>query len=93
MSRHHNKRDSNEAQAVRELRGLGFKVMKITGDIPGTPDLIICKHGRVCLCEWKTKQGRLTADQVLWHDELKAAGVDVLIARSIEDVLQWFGEI
>lgn len=83
-----------QAQIVYELRRFGYLVhhtrpaqnargrwsTPIQG-VPGFPDLICARGGRVLYLELKTTRGRLTADQERWRDTLRAAGQDWRLVR------------
>jgi hypothetical protein len=54
----------------------------------GFPDRFYAKDGRVVLFEWKRPGQRLTPQQLLRHDELRAAGVEVHTVYSIDEANQ-----
>jgi hypothetical protein len=49
--------------------------------VPGFPDLIVARAGRVLYLELKSARGRLSADQERWRDTLQAAGQDWRLVR------------
>lgn len=60
--------DRNHAEIRKFLRDSGVLV-RDTHDIGGGfPDLLICHHGKLALIEVKDKRGKLTHDQVTFHE-------------------------
>lgn len=51
----------------------------------GFPDRFYARAGRVVLIEWKRPQGRITKQQLLRHQELRDAGVEVHIVYSLTE--------
>jgi len=47
----------------------------------GFPDWLAIAEGQVELVEWKSRDGRLTPEQVKYHGSASDAGYEVLIAR------------
>lgn len=58
----------------------GKYLVRQDGD-PGWPDLVMVRGERLLFRELKTDAGRLTADQQLWLDALRAAGQDAGVWR------------
>ena len=59
----------------------------------GTPDLLAISHsGRAAWIETKTPRTGATAEQIQMHDDLRARGQTVMIARAVDDVMEWLGE-
>lgn len=59
----------------------------------GTPDLLAISHsGRSAWIETKTPRTGPTPDQVQAHEDLRARGQTVMIARCVDDVLGWLCE-
>ena len=59
----------------------------------GTPDLLAISHsGRAAWIETKTPRTGGTAEQKAVHEDLRARGQTVMIARAVDDVLGWLGE-
>jgi hypothetical protein len=52
----------------------------------GVPDILIIHASFVYWVELKTMGGRLTTIQQMMHCDLRAAGCDVEVARSLDDV-------
>ena len=59
------------------------KIMKTGRN--GFPDRFYAKDGRVLLVEWKKPGGRLSDQQLLRIDQLRAAGVEVHVCDNLED--------
>lgn len=77
--------------AVRTaLRAAGAKVFDLKG-CGGLPDLLVVHRGKAWPLEVKTKTGKLTADQMRVFAEFAAAGLPVVIVRSVEDALAVIG--
>ncbi len=89
--------DGNHKQIVRELRALGYRVddvhivkklgydIVVTGRMTGTDRI-----GTVRV-EIKTDEGRLTADEMDYHNA-EPYPETLIIAKSTEDVLDWYGK-
>lgn len=85
-----------QAQLVSYLRLAGWTVWEMQlgsqggGSVyctPGIPDLYICRPGRALWLEVKRPvTGKLSKAQVERHAELRAAGQQVHVVRSLEDV-------
>lgn len=64
----------------------------------GAPDLVVSgyhrKLGVICalLVEVKNRNGKLTDDEQRWHSDYPAGG-PLIVARSVDDVLLWFGAL
>jgi hypothetical protein len=63
------------------LSGLGL--------VPGVPDVIAVKAGRVFGLELKTERGRLSAAQRATHEAMRAAGAVVGVAAGLDEALAW----
>jgi len=61
--------------------------LKSMGTKRGWPDFVIVHNGKAFFIELKTAKGRLSDNQKAAHADLMAAGADVSICRSIEDVI------
>ena len=59
----------------------------------GTPDLVALRRGRGIMIEVKRPGGRLTERQRLEHERLRALGIPVTVARSVEDVERFLREV
>lgn len=59
---------------------------------PGTPDVMaVLLDGRVVWVECKYKKGRLSPAQVAMHRDLRQRGHLVIVARSVDDLLEALG--
>ena len=96
------KKDNNHNQIVKELRSLGFDVDDVSA-VPGIYDILVSgqKYPIVvngkgfyrCDCsvrvEIKTPQGVVYPSEIKYYDRQNHKG-SYIIARSTEDVLEWF---
>lgn len=88
--------DANQRAIVSELSVCGLHVTDIHAVGRGAPDLVVVGHRRqtgqteALFVELKTAKGKLTEREIDWHNEFPSDG-PLLIARSAEDVLRWFG--
>lgn len=57
----------------------------------GFPDRFYAKDGRVVLMEWKRLGGRVSPQQFLRHQELRAAGVEVHVVYTIGEANRVLG--
>lgn len=53
---------------------------------PGTPDLFVVERNRHYWIEVKTPGGKVSPIQEAEHAELKRCGMEVVVARSVEDI-------
>ena len=60
---------------------------KMQGQIKGWPDTEVCGDGFTWRIEWKSKTGTLSPDQKRVHEQLRRAGQEVAVCRSIEDAV------
>lgn len=61
-----------------------FQQGMVPKNLRGMPDRIAIKGGRHVWLEFKSPQGKLSSDQELRIEELRAAGAEVLVVRSLE---------
>ena len=54
----------------------------------GSPDLVVGVRGRVLFRELKTEDGRLSPEQVNWHERARAIGLNVDVWRSVEQAVE-----
>lgn len=75
-----------------QAKAAGWFVEKImqTGR-KGFPDRFYAKGGRVVLMEWKRPKGTVYAQQLKRIEELRRAGVEVHIVRSVEEANEILG--
>lgn len=90
--------DLNQPRIVQSLRHMGFHVWHTYEVGFGGPDVVVTgwnnrtERVEALLVEIKAEEGRLTPDEVRWHKEYPEGG-PLIVARSEEDVLRWFGRI
>ena len=83
---------------VQALSYAGWVVMHIpnqstrgrqrwAGLMPGAPDLVAVKHGRVVFLEVKTERGKVSEKQSEVHDLLRLHGMEVRVVRNIDDIM------
>lgn len=60
------RRDASEREVIEALVEGGAKVQQLSG--AGVPDLLVAYRGVIRLVEVKSGGGRLTQEQVAWHD-------------------------
>ncbi len=56
----------------------------------GIPDILACVRGRMIGIEVKTKIGKQSLEQIAWQDRIEKAGGLYLLARSVNDVEDFF---
>lgn len=61
-------------------------VKTITTNKPGTPDIIVCHKGMFIGIEVKSETGKLSRLQKYRLKEIRDAGGETIIARSLSDV-------
>ena len=88
--RHACRRDQNQLEIIQALRGLGWAVYDTSAvasraGLPGFPDLLCVRAGRVVLCEIKHGKAPLTQDEQTFH--LAYAG-ELVILRTIDDCVR-----
>lgn len=59
----------------------------------GTPDILCCYRGLFLAIEVKTQKGRLSPEQRELIQSIENTGGQALVARSIEDVENFFSDI
>jgi hypothetical protein len=82
-------------QVKQYLTMMGWMVaynLQGLGCYPGTPDLTMCKNGRVVQVELKTRRGRQSANQVKYQADWEAAGGEYRVIRSLDDAMEMDGE-
>lgn len=89
-----------QAYLVHELAKLGLFVAEVNYTLgnpsavsrttPGFPDLAIIGMGRVHLWECKSKEGRLSDTQRIFHKKAKDVGYYVPVVRSLDDALNLY---
>ncbi len=82
--------DNNQREIVEALRQAGATVYCAHSVGHGFPDLVIAFREKIILAEVKSKRGKLTRAERLWH---AAWPVPVPILRSIDDALKLLEDI
>lgn len=78
---------NNSGAFVSEYKG---KRSFVKFGASGSPDIVVVKDGIYIGIEVKDTRGRLSESQVDFRDRLEKAGGLYLIARSLEDVIEFF---
>jgi Holliday junction resolvase len=94
------KRSESELQRalVQVLANAGWLVMHIpnqatrgrqrwAGLMPGAPDLVAVRRGRVVFLEVKTEKGKVSERQAEVHDLLRFHGMEVRVVRGVDDIV------
>lgn len=76
--------DANQPEIVAALRAVGCSVQTLAAVGAGVPDLLVGVSGVNLLMEVKTASGKLTKDQVPWHESWRG---QVAIVRSVDEAL------
>jgi hypothetical protein len=74
--------DNNQTEIVDCVRRWGGEVMVLSAVGRGCPDIAILYKDTLEFWEIKTETGKLTPDQIRWHERWSGA---VRIIRSVED--------
>lgn len=96
MPRRAAKVDANQPSMFTELRSAGFHVMPMHTLGEGRPDALVTGYSlrldcvAALLVEIKTENGTLTGPEKKFFREYPEGG-PLIIARSADDILQWFG--
>jgi len=62
--------------------------------LKGVSDIIAITHsGKVLFIEVKSKKGRMSKDQKLFEDKVKEYKGHYVVARSVEDVMDYLNEV
>jgi AmiR/NasT family two-component response regulator len=77
------KTDSNHKEIVERLRALHCQVIDMSRVGKGFPDLLVNCAGSMHLCEVKNGRGKLTDDQLDFHEEW--TGPPIVILRTVRD--------
>jgi Holliday junction resolvase len=56
------------------------------GLLPGAPDLVAVKRGRVVFLEVKTEKGKVSEKQSEVYDLLRLHGMEVRVVRRVDDI-------
>ena len=69
--------DMNQPEIVADLRGIGATVQHLHMVGHGCPDILVGFRGNNWLFEIKTKAGKLTPDEITWHNEWKLSLIHI----------------
>lgn len=84
--------DNNHPEIVEALRSARCGVQSLAALGKGVPDLLVCRHGRLCLLEVKQPGEKLTPDENAWHDLWRGVyGCPVFVVRSVDEALRAVG--
>ena len=71
----------------KELTNNGWLVIKIImASVSGVPDLMAMKDGKTVFIEVKNEIGKLSAIQEYRIKEIRNVGIEVIVARSKDDI-------
>ncbi len=84
----HGRIDSNQAEIVDALRGVGASVISLTDVWGGVPDLMVGFSQKNFLLEVKTARGVLTKAQRSWHSEWRG---HCAVVRTVAEALSAIG--
>jgi len=92
MARRRARVDANHAAVVAALRLRGWYVHDCSRLGGGFPDLVVARRGRIALIEVKDgtqppSRQALTPSEIKAWDAFDAAGVRVLVVRSVDEAL------
>ena len=76
--------DQNQAEIVAALRSFGASVCDIHSVGRGCPDIIVSYGGATYLFEIKSPDGKLTPDEIKFHNEWRGV---IHIIYCVEDAL------
>lgn len=83
---------TNNIPAHNKLPGGKIQMRSLPpGQKRGWPDITLCKEGKFIGLEVKTQKGRQTEAQKEVEKQIKAAGGEYYIVRSVEDVIEVIG--
>jgi hypothetical protein len=96
MSRQPHKVDANQGEIVRALEAIGVRVIDMSANGQGCPDLCCMCRGFTTWLEVKDgdkppSARRLTIPQIRWHEAARWAGVKVHVVESVAQALAVFG--
>lgn len=86
MTRRACRKDANHDALCDALRRLGFDVIEtwqVGQVLPGFPDALALKPGRVVWCEIKGARGRLTLDEAAFRSA--HADAEYIILKTVDD--------
>lgn len=90
MARRCGRVDKNQARIVSTVRQMGASVYSLADVGNGVPDVLVGIFGISEVWEIKSETGKLTEDQVRFHNEFKGS---VRIIRSSADAIRRIQEL
>lgn len=82
LKRYAAKRDSNEREIIDALKRIGAEVIELSAK--GVPDILVGFRGKNYLFEIKSDKGKLTPDQVKFH-QIWTGQVEII--RTVDEAL------
>ena len=79
--------DANQPEIVADLRGIRATVQHLHEVGKGCPDILVGFRGNNWLFEIKTKAGKLTPDEITWHNEWKGRVITIKDSRMAIDLM------
>lgn len=67
--------------------GMKFKAM---GVVPGVPDMCLLHNKTAYFFEFKSEQGKLSPEQIRWHEIARKLGYEVFVVIDFEDFKKIF---
>lgn len=80
---------SLQQEIMWKLKAMGWLVLRLPPSIyssQGLPDLLAIKGSDYMLIEVKSSRGKLSKKQVLFHELIKQANGNIVVAKSWQDV-------
>jgi Holliday junction resolvase len=77
------KRDENEVEIVNALRTIGASVAHLSSK--GIPDLLVSFKNKLYLMEVKKPKGKLTPEQIKFHENWKG---EIHIVRTVDEAIK-----
>jgi hypothetical protein len=84
--------DANQTEIVKHLRALEASVQILSTVGKGCPDLLVGYEGHNILMEVKVKKGKLTPDQVVWHNGWRGIVIIVRTPAEAEAALRLYAD-
>jgi hypothetical protein len=79
--------DANQREIVEALRGIGATVQHLHEVGKGCPDILVGYRGNNWLFEIKSKAGKMTPDEITWHNEWRGRVLTIRSHRTAIDYL------
>lgn len=82
--------DANHREIVEALEAVGATVQPLIKIGKGCPDILCAYRGNLFLMEIKTRDGKLTADQIEWMAKWRSP---VYVVHTVDEALKVIGAI